>query len=224
MLGEEQLEDGAAALRARGGCWSCTTMPSVAGWAQEATRVRGALDLHQAEPAGADGLHALQVAEGGDVGAGLPAGVEHGGALGHLDLDVVNGQDWHYFTSPWLSGGLDRDLAVVAAQAALGFGAGGVQVPGQLDLVEGAGAGLRVEAHDRRARGVHRVGVGIEEDVDGDVAAPEGVVGAGEVLVDGHGGPLAGADGLDHGGRAGGGVAAGEDPVDAGGAGAADRS
>ena len=51
------------------------------------------LDFHQAEPAGADGLHALQVAERGYVGAGLPAGVKQGGAFGHLDLDVVNGQE-----------------------------------------------------------------------------------------------------------------------------------
>ncbi len=49
------------------------------------------------------------------------------------------------------------------------------------------------------ARGrVHRVGVGIEGDIDGDVAAPEGVVHAGEEHVDAHRGPFAGAHGRDH--------------------------
>ncbi len=231
VLREEQLEDGAAPVAGAGGVGLDHHAVGGRLGARGDQRL-GPLDLHQAEAAGADGLDALQIAEGGDLGAGLPAGVQDGGALGHLDLDVVYSQDWHYFTSPCASAavapgagrrGSHRDLAVVAAQAALGFGAGGLEVPGQLHLVEGAGPGLRVEAHDGRPRCGHRVGVGVEEHVHGDVAAPEGVVGAGEVLVDGHGGPLAGAYRLDHRGRAGDRVAAGEDPLDAGGAGRGGR-
>ena len=102
VLGEEQLEDGPAP--APGPAGGRVDHHAVGGRLHAGSdEGLGALDFHQAQPAGADGLHALQVAESGDVGAGLPAGVKQGSALGHLDLDVVNGQDWHYFTSSWIS-------------------------------------------------------------------------------------------------------------------------
>ncbi len=89
-------------------------------------------------------------------------------------------------------GGRYGYLAVVAAQASLRLGTGGVEGPRQLDLVEGAGAQFGIEAYDRGPGSSHRVGIGIEEHVDGDIAPPEGVVGSGEVLVDGYRGPLSG--------------------------------
>ena len=91
----------------------------MAGWVHEATSVRGPLDLHQAEAAGADGLHALQVAEGGYLGAGLPAGVQNGGALGHLDLDSIYSQGRHYFTSPCASAAAGAALAVAGSAGIL---------------------------------------------------------------------------------------------------------
>ncbi len=63
-----------------------------------------------------------------------------------------------------------------------------------LDFVEVVRAPL--DGHDRAcsARGVvDRIGVGVEGGVDRDLAAPEGVVRAGQVLVDADGRPLAGA-------------------------------
>ncbi len=50
----------------------------------------GPLDLHHADAAGADLVDVLEIAEGGDVDAGGPGGLQHRGALGHRDRDAVD--------------------------------------------------------------------------------------------------------------------------------------
>ena len=189
VLGEQQLDDRAASrLRAmrRVGLDDHALGD---GGPRRRPRGLGALDLDQADAAGADGLHVLRGSRGvGTLDAGLTGGFQDGRAVRDLDLDVVYGQGWHQrFTS------LGTGLSVVAAEAAPRLGDGDLGPP----------TGARPRRSCRRARwwprsgdaGARRmdgVGVGVEGGVDGDFATPEGVVDAGQIRVDGDGGLLAG--------------------------------
>jgi hypothetical protein len=65
------------------------------GLAARGDQRAGALHFDEAHAAGTDGLHVVEVAEGRDLDARLAGGLKDRGALGHLDLDVVDGEGWH---------------------------------------------------------------------------------------------------------------------------------
>ena len=94
VLGEQQLDDHLAAVAhlAGVGLDDHAVGRRLAARGDEGA---GALDFHEADAAGADGLDVLEVAEGRDLHAGLSGGLKHRGALGDLDGDPVNGQGWH---------------------------------------------------------------------------------------------------------------------------------
>ena len=56
----------------------------------------GPLDLHHADAAGADLVDVLEEAQGGDVEARRAGGLQHCGALGNGDGDVVDRQIYHF--------------------------------------------------------------------------------------------------------------------------------
>ena len=78
--------------------WVLTTMPSATGIVQDACglgmrpAVAGVGDVDQALAAGADRLEQRVVAEPRDLDADLLGGADHQRALGHADLDAVDGQ------------------------------------------------------------------------------------------------------------------------------------
>ena len=94
VLREEQLDDRLAAVAHLAGV-GLDDHAVGRRLAARGDQRAGALDLDEADAAGADGLDVLEVAEGGDLHAGLAGRLEDRGALRDLDLDVVNGQGWH---------------------------------------------------------------------------------------------------------------------------------
>ena len=102
MLREQKLDDGATALAHSRGVGLHDHGFSSGLRARSDQRAR-AFDLYQAYPAGADGLHTLQIAERWNVGACLAAGREEHGTLGYLEVDPVDRQDRHDVTSPSVS-------------------------------------------------------------------------------------------------------------------------
>jgi hypothetical protein len=102
VLREQKLDHGATALAYSGrvGLHDHGFSRRLRARSDQSAR---ALDLYQAYPAGAYGLHTLQIAERRDVGAYLAAGREEHGALGYLEVDPVDRQDRHDVTSPSIS-------------------------------------------------------------------------------------------------------------------------
>ena len=99
VLRQEQLDDGLAALAGLGRVGLHDHAVGHRRGARGDERA-GALDLDQADPAGADRLDVFEVAQARHLRAGLPGGLQDGGAVWDLDLDVVYGEGWHQrFTS-----------------------------------------------------------------------------------------------------------------------------
>ena len=89
MVGEEQLQGLLAVLYNSGGVGEDFHVGGDgidAGGAQTA----GALDLHHADPASADGVDVFEVAKGGNVDAGHSCCFQNGGTLGSSHFNAVN--------------------------------------------------------------------------------------------------------------------------------------
>ena len=167
-----------AGRRGRGRVLVWTFMPSADRHRAGGGEVLRALDLDDADAAGADRLQALDVAERRDLDARLGRGVQDRRILGHFDRDVVDGQGDHRPVVLGLStlhrcgvvGDAGADglaaFSVVAAQAALRLADGHGLAPGLFDFVEVVLAPFDGNEHELLARRVGRVGVGVERGVD----------------------------------------------------------